>query len=66
MDWVGNRQFGVGRDGAYLSATEWSDTFASAGVRVEQMETRLDLYPRVVKSLFERQLHFVARLVAAP
>jgi SAM-dependent methyltransferase len=64
MDWVGNRQFGVGRDGAYLSASQWDELFASAGFDVDLMETRLDLYPAPVKPLFERRLHFVARLAA--
>ena len=29
MDWVGNRQFGVGREGAYLSREQWDDVFAA-------------------------------------
>lgn len=65
MDWVGNRQFGVGREGAYLSASEWSAAFAAAGLEVADTVTELDLYPAVVKPVFERRLHFVARLVAA-
>lgn len=64
MDWVGNRQFGVGRDGAYLSREEWDAAFESVGLRAERMTTSLDLYPTPVKPLFERRLHFVARLVA--
>jgi SAM-dependent methyltransferase len=62
MDWVGNRQFGVGRDGAYLSRAEWQDVFARSGLVPDRVSEELDLYPAPVKPLFERDLHFVARL----
>ena len=62
MDWVGNRQFGVGRDGAYLSRAEWAALWAGAGLTVTDSNESIDLYPRIVKPLFERGLHFVARL----
>lgn len=64
MDWVGNRQFGVGRDGAYLSAEEWDETLSAANLEIESSTSSLDLYPVPVKPLFERRLHFVARLTA--
>lgn len=63
MDWVGNRQFGVGRDGAYLSRAEWADMWAELGLRPQHLNVSLDLYPRLVKPLFENGLHFVASLV---
>lgn len=66
MDWVGNRQYGVGRDGAYLSREQWCEGFASAGLEVDRMTSDLDLYPSIAKPVFERGLHFVARLVATP
>ena len=62
MDWVGNRQFGVGRDGAYLSRADWSALWADVGLDPADLDESLDLYPAVVKPLFERDLHFVARL----
>ncbi|MEM9513449.1 MAG: methyltransferase domain-containing protein [Actinomycetota bacterium] len=62
MDWVGNRQFGVGRDGRYLSAADWSRLWRAAGVREEERVDHLDLYPALAKPFFERGLHFVARL----
>ncbi len=62
MDWVGNRQFGVGRDGHYLSRAEWSAMFDSVGVRLADQNEQLDLYPGPIKPLFENGLHFVARL----
>jgi SAM-dependent methyltransferase len=63
MDWVGNRQFGVGRDGAYLSRARWDEVFVAAGLAVADISESLDLYPTAVKPLFENGLHFVARLV---
>jgi SAM-dependent methyltransferase len=63
MDWVGNRQFGVGREGAYLSRAEWRSVLASVGLTPEHVSESLDLYPAPAKPLFERGLHFVTRLV---
>ena len=63
MDWVGNRQFGVGREGAYLSRAEWDDVFGAAGLTVDELSESLDLYPAPAKPFFENGLHFVARLV---
>ena len=65
MDWVGNRQFGVGRQGSYLSRREWEAVFGAAGLSVAEVSEALDLYPAAVKPVFERGLHFVARLVDA-
>ncbi len=62
MDWVGNRQYGVGRDGAYLTRSEWAALWSTVGLDVEIVDEDLDLYPRSVKRVFERGLHFVARL----
>jgi SAM-dependent methyltransferase len=66
MDWVGNRQFGVGRSGRYHSRAEWSALFHDVGLVPERVVTSLDLYPAPVDLVFERNLHFVARLVDAP
>ncbi len=65
MDWVGNRQFGVGREGAYLSRGQWDEVFADAGLAVADISETLDLYPTAAKPFFENGLHFVARLVDA-
>jgi SAM-dependent methyltransferase len=62
MDWVGNRQFGVGRDGAYLSRDDWATLWGSSGLVVTDLNEALDLYPGVAKPFFEKGLHFVARL----
>jgi SAM-dependent methyltransferase len=63
MDWVGNRQFGVGREGAYLSRSEWDHVFDAARLTVDDVSESLDLYPTPAKPFFENGLHFVARLV---
>jgi SAM-dependent methyltransferase len=62
MDWVGNRQFGVGRDGEYLSRSQWAGLWQSLGLEVCHLDEDLDLYPTPVDLVFERGLHFVARL----
>lgn len=62
MDWVGNRQFGVGRDGAYLSRQQWQDLWVEVGLTCTMRNEQLDLYPRVTKPVVESGLHFVARL----
>jgi SAM-dependent methyltransferase len=62
MDWVGNRQFGVGRDGAYLSPAEWAAIFDEHALDVTAREDSMGLYPAVAGIVFERGLHFVARL----
>lgn len=62
MDWFGNRQFGVGRDGRYRSRAEWDALFERVGLVAEAIDEDLDLYPHVAKPVFERGLHFVARL----
>lgn len=62
MDWVGNRQFGVGRDGAYLSRGEWAALFDEQSVEVTAESEAIGLYPGPAGLVFERGLHFVARL----
>ena len=66
MDWVGNQQFGVGRDGAYLARSEWEEVFATAGLLIGDISESLDLYPAPAKPFFENGLHFVARLDTCP
>lgn len=62
MDWVGNRQFGVGRDGAYLARSDWNDMFERLELGVTGRNEEIDLYPRPAKMIFENGLHFVVRL----
>jgi SAM-dependent methyltransferase len=62
MDWVGNASHGVRLPYNYLSNAEWRSTWAKLGLNVECMVDRLGLYPVPFTWLFDRKLHFVARL----
>ena len=65
MDRVGNTRFGVALPHLYLSWSEWQSLFTRLGVTIEATERRLGLYPWPLSWLFERSLHFVARLAPA-
>ena len=65
MDWVGNAHHGVALPYNYWSRSEWSTAFGAGHLEVIEMKTSLGLYPRPVSWLFERGLHFVARLERA-
>ncbi|MDQ6886425.1 MAG: class I SAM-dependent methyltransferase [Gemmatimonadota bacterium] len=62
MDWVGNARHGVRLSYSYWSEAEWEREFASTGLHVDWRRTALGLYPLPASWLFERGLHFMARL----
>jgi hypothetical protein len=62
MDWVGNRAHGVPLPYRYLSPAKWSELFARSGLDTDLIVTRLGLYPLPFGWLFDRSLHFLARL----
>jgi SAM-dependent methyltransferase len=62
MDWVGNAQHGVVLPYNYLSDPEWRGIWTKLGLRVERLTDRVGLYPAPFSWLFDRRLHFVARL----
>jgi SAM-dependent methyltransferase len=62
MDRVGNARFGVALPHLYLRWAEWEQMFVRLGISVVSVERRIGLYPRPLSWLFERSLHFVARL----
>ena len=62
MDFVGNARFGVRLTYRYLTRAEWSEAFTAAGLTVDQWNESLSLYPPPASWLFDRKLHFVARL----
>ncbi|RUT34911.1 class I SAM-dependent methyltransferase [Arsenicitalea aurantiaca] len=65
MDWVGNRGHGVVLPYSYLTERQWQWVYAEAEL-VEAFHThRLGLYPFPFSLVFERRLHFIARLVHA-
>lgn len=66
MDWVGNARHGVALPYNYWSEREWRAAFERVGLSVEAWKTRLGLYPWPASMLFDRSLHFVARLRCGP
>lgn len=63
MDWVGNRGHDVRLPYNYLDSAQWAAAEATAGLEVADREEQLGLYPGPLGWLFDRRLHFVARLV---
>ena len=64
MDRVGNARFGVSLPHLYLEWAEWRELFDRTGVSVASVERRIGLYPAPLDRVFDRSLHFVARLTA--
>jgi len=62
MDWVGNARHGVVLPYNYWTLQQWTDAFSKLGWRVVENRTRLGLYPPPASWVFERSLHFIARL----
>jgi hypothetical protein len=63
MDRIGNARHGVRLPYNYLTRRQWDDAFARAGMRVDAWVPALGLYPAPASWLFDRGLHFAARLV---
>jgi SAM-dependent methyltransferase len=64
MDWVGNRSHGVNLPYNYWSSDEWSRAWKEIGSQPDAYITELGLYPWFARFVFERGLHFVARIPA--
>jgi hypothetical protein len=62
---VGNAQAGSAHQSCYWPEQRWRDVFDSLGLRVESWSSKLGLYPWPFSMVFERHLHFVARLALA-
>jgi SAM-dependent methyltransferase len=62
MDWVGNRGHDVVLPYNYLRRSKWDEILGGAGLQVDSWRSELGLYPGPASWLFDRQLHFVARL----
>lgn len=62
MDRVGNRRFGVPTPYRYWTRDEWKHAFDTLEVKVAARRDRLGLYPFPASLVFDRGLHFVARL----
>ena len=62
MDWFGNKHYGVALPYNYWSGAQWEIAFRALAVDVTERMTFLGLYPAPASWLFERGLHFMARL----
>ncbi len=62
MDRVSNLKHGVHVPQNYWTPERWQQAIASLGLREEVWRTDLGLYPWPARLVFERSLHFVARL----
>ncbi|MCA9179580.1 MAG: methyltransferase domain-containing protein [Planctomycetales bacterium] len=62
MDRVGNARHGVALPHNYWRPAQWEQAFRELGLRVAEQRGQLGLYWWPASMLFERGLHFVARL----
>ena len=62
MDRAGNARHGIPLPYNYWTKETWYDAFDTLGLRVGMWTAKLGLYPRPASWLFDRSLHFVARL----
>jgi len=62
MDWVGNAHHGVALPYNYWQEREWKTALATLRLKLDTWKSRLGLYPWPGSLLFERGLHFIARL----
>ena len=65
MDRVGNARHGVPLPFNYWTEARWRESFAQLGLHIEVWRAKLGLYPPPAGWLFDRSLHFLARLVPA-
>ena len=65
MDWIGNARFGVALPYNYWCRDQWSEAWESIGLQIEQIATRLGLYPPPFSWVFGAKLHFIALLKEA-
>src|SRR5262245_21378707 len=62
MDYVGNARYGVALPYNYWPRRRWIKAFDELALRIGHWEHDLRLYPRPAGWLFDRSLHFIARL----
>jgi len=62
MDWFGNAHHGVVLPYNYWSHDQWKTAFGALGLTVLEVNDSLGLYPAPASWLFERKLHFLAKL----
>jgi ubiquinone/menaquinone biosynthesis C-methylase UbiE len=62
MDWVGNARHGVALPYNYWTESRWRVAFQEIGGTLDSWKGRLGLYWGPLTLLFDRELHFVARI----
>jgi SAM-dependent methyltransferase len=62
MDRVGNRRHRVALPHNYWPVKKWTEAFDSLGLIVSVNQVCLKLYPWPASALFDRKLHFIARV----
>lgn len=62
MDWVGNAPHGVVLPYNYAPRSDWEKWFKAAGLKIDEFQTDVPLYPFPLSLVFGRKLHFIARL----
>jgi SAM-dependent methyltransferase len=65
MDRMGNEKHGVPLPCNYWTRAQWTESFETLGMTVAEWKANLGLYPWPASLIFERSLHFVARLDTA-
>ena len=65
MDWVGNAHHGVRLPYNYWTEKRWRDAMNELGLSAQHWDHRVGFYPGPAGWLFDRKLHFVARLTKA-
>jgi len=62
MDTIGNQRHGVSLPYNYWTSEEWLVAWSHLGLQMKSQITKLRLYPWPATLIFDRKLHFVARL----
>ena len=62
MDWFGNAPHGVALPYNYWPEQRWHQAFAHNGLRLQVWLAKVGLYPIPASWIFDRSLHFIARL----
>lgn len=65
MDWAANSRYGVSLPYNYWCRAQWDQAFESLSMEVEDWNGRPKLYWWPASLLFDRRLHFIARLSTA-
>jgi SAM-dependent methyltransferase len=65
MDRVGNRRHGVALPHNYWTRDRWREAFESWGMGIDRWQEELQLYRYPASLLFDRSLHFLARVTAS-